>query len=51
MDTAIVETVAQIFRGGSAIVQDPYPFFAQVREKALCFTPQSLLTLLQVFSQ
>lgn len=37
MDTAIVETVAQIFRGGSAIVQDPYPFFAQVREKAPLF--------------
>jgi pimeloyl-[acyl-carrier protein] synthase len=37
MDTAIVETVAQIFRGGSAIVQDPYPIFAQVREKAPLF--------------
>jgi cytochrome P450 len=37
VDTAIVETVAQIFRGGSAIVQDPYPFFAQVREKAPLF--------------
>jgi pimeloyl-[acyl-carrier protein] synthase len=37
IDTAIVETVVQIFRGGSAIVQNPYPFFAQVREKAPLF--------------
>ena len=37
MDTAIVDTVAQIFRGGSTIVQNPYPFFAQVREKAPLF--------------
>jgi hypothetical protein len=51
MATAIVDTFAQIFRGGSAIVQNPYLFFAQVREKALCFAPQSLLTLLQDFPQ
>ncbi len=37
MDTAIVDTVAQIFRGGSTIVQNPYPFFAQVCEKAPLF--------------
>ena len=37
MDTAIADTVAQIFRGGSAVVQNPYPLFAQVREKAPLF--------------
>ncbi len=34
MDTAIVDTVAQIFRGGSSVAQDPYPLFARVREEA-----------------
>jgi cytochrome P450 len=34
MDTAVVDTVARIFRGGDAVVRDPYPLFARVCEEA-----------------
>jgi cytochrome P450 len=34
METAIADTVAEVFRGGPDVVRDPYPLFAQVREHA-----------------
>ncbi len=32
METAIADTVAEVFRGGPDVVRDPYPLFARVRE-------------------